>query len=206
MSDGGAELLDHAAPHDRDAVGERQRLDLVVGDVDHGVAEFGVQRLDLDAQLGAQLGVEVRQRLVEQEHVRPRAPAPARSRRAGAGRRRVRPAGAAAAARSAGFRAARPRAARSRPRGRPATLRPKRQVPLDRHARIERVGLEHHADAAVLGLLPGDVAAGIQISPSATSSRPAMALSRVDLPQPDGPSSTMNSPLAMSRSRCREHR
>ena len=33
------------------------------------------------------------------------------------------------------------------------------QVPLRRHARVERVGLEHHADAAILRLLPGDVLA-----------------------------------------------
>ena len=55
--------------HDRDAVGERQRLDLVVGDVDHGVGEPLVEPLDLDAQLGAQLGVEVGERLVEEEDV-----------------------------------------------------------------------------------------------------------------------------------------
>ena len=55
--------------HDRDAVGERQRLDLVVGDVDHRVAELLVQPLDLDPELGAELGVEVGQRLVEQEDV-----------------------------------------------------------------------------------------------------------------------------------------
>ena len=34
----------------------------------------------------------------------------------------------------------------------------------------------------------------IQIWPSLMSSRPAIALSNVDLPQPDGPSRTMNSP------------
>ena len=34
----------------------------------------------------------------------------------------------------------------------------------------------------------------MKIWPSKTSSRPAMQLSKVDLPQPDGPSSTMNSP------------
>src|SRR5690606_11542096 len=42
----------------------------------------------------------------------------------------------------------------------------------------------------------------MKIWPSDTSSRPAMQLSRVDLPHPDGPSSTMNSPCAISRSRC----
>jgi hypothetical protein len=35
----------------------------------------------------------------------------------------------------------------------------------------------------------------MKICPPETSSRPAMQLSSVDLPQPDGPSSTMNSPL-----------
>ena len=63
------ELLDDAAVHHRDAVGERQRLDLVVGDVDHGRAELLVQLLELDAQLGAELGVEVGERLVEEEDV-----------------------------------------------------------------------------------------------------------------------------------------
>ena len=37
------ELLDDPAAHDGDAVGERERLDLVMGHVDHGVAEAGVQ-------------------------------------------------------------------------------------------------------------------------------------------------------------------
>ena len=63
-------LLDLAALHHRDAGRQRHRLDLVVGDVDDGEAEFLVQLLDLDAHLGAQLGVEVRQRLVEQKELR----------------------------------------------------------------------------------------------------------------------------------------
>ena len=37
-------------------------------------------------------------------------------------------------------------------------------------------------------------------SPDVISSRPAIVLSRVDLPQPDGPTKTMNSPDLMSRS------
>ncbi len=63
------ELLDDAALHDGDAVGKRQRLDLVVGDVDHRVLQRLVQALDLNAQLRAKFGVEVGQRLVEQEDV-----------------------------------------------------------------------------------------------------------------------------------------
>ena len=39
----------------------------------------------------------------------------------------------------------------------------------------------------------------IEMSPSVTSSRPAIIRSSVDLPQPDGPTSTMNSPLAIVR-------
>ena len=69
-----------------DAVGQRHRLDLVVGDVDHRRAELLVQALDLAAHLVAQLGVEIGQRLVEQEEPGLRARWPARSRRAGAGR------------------------------------------------------------------------------------------------------------------------
>src|SRR5690606_36819632 len=40
----------------------------------------------------------------------------------------------------------------------------------------------------------------MKIWPSDTSSRPAMQLSKVDLPQPEGPSSTRNSPFSISRS------
>ena len=36
--------------------------------------------------------------------------------------------------------------------------------------------------------------------PDVISSRPAIDLSKVDLPQPDGPTKTMNSPDLMSRS------
>ena len=83
------ELLHAALMHDGDARGERHRLDLVVGDVDRGLAEPLVQLLDLGAHLDAQLGVEVGQRLVEQEEQRDRAPARGPWRRAAAGRRRA---------------------------------------------------------------------------------------------------------------------
>src|SRR5665213_2788375 len=39
----------------------------------------------------------------------------------------------------------------------------------------------------------------IQISPEVTSSSPAIILRSVDLPQPDGPTMTRNSPSKMSR-------
>jgi hypothetical protein len=41
----------------------------------------------------------------------------------------------------------------------------------------------------------------IRSSPDVISSKPATILSAVDLPQPDGPTSTMNSPSLTSRCR-----
>ncbi len=63
-------LLQHAVVQHGDAVAHRHRLDLVVGDVDGRHAEAPLQRGDLRAGLDAELGVEVRQRLVHQEDLR----------------------------------------------------------------------------------------------------------------------------------------
>jgi hypothetical protein len=68
--DRAVDLLDQAVLHDHDARAHRHRLDLVVGDVDGGDAEAAVQLADRGAHLDAQLGVEVRQRLVHQEDLR----------------------------------------------------------------------------------------------------------------------------------------
>ena len=65
------------------------RFELVVGDVDHGLADPAVQLDQLGAHMGAELGIEVRERLVEKEDVAVRAPVPGRARRAAAGRRRA---------------------------------------------------------------------------------------------------------------------
>ena len=65
-----ADLLHDAVLHHHDAVAERHRLDLVVSDVNGGGLQPDVQALELHAHLHAQLRVEVRQRLVEQEHLR----------------------------------------------------------------------------------------------------------------------------------------
>ena len=66
----GADLLEDALVEHGDAVPERQRLHLVVGDVDHRRADASVQALELRARLDAELGVEVRERLVEEVDVR----------------------------------------------------------------------------------------------------------------------------------------
>ena len=66
---GRADLLEAAGPHDRDAVGEGERLALVVGDEDGAEPQTGVQLVELGPHLVAQPGVEVAQRLVEEHDV-----------------------------------------------------------------------------------------------------------------------------------------
>src|SRR3546814_8308779 len=65
-----ADLLDDAVIHHHDAIGHRQRFLLVVGYHDGGNAELALQFLDLVAQVDAHLGVESRERLVEQPEPR----------------------------------------------------------------------------------------------------------------------------------------
>ena len=62
-----ADLLQHAMVHDGDAVGHGHGLELVVGDIDHGLPELALQMLQLGAHHGAEGGVDIGQRLVEQE-------------------------------------------------------------------------------------------------------------------------------------------
>ncbi len=68
---GRRDLHQPAAVHHRDAVGDGHRLALVVGDDDEGQAEAALQLHQLELRLAAQLLVERRHRLVEQEHARP---------------------------------------------------------------------------------------------------------------------------------------
>src|SRR5262245_43508968 len=65
-----AVLLQPAAIDDRDLVRERQRLALVVRDIDEGDAGAALELLELRAHTLAQLGVEVGERLVEQQDAR----------------------------------------------------------------------------------------------------------------------------------------
>ena len=64
-------LLDLARVHHRDPVRERERFVLIVGDVDKGHLQLLLQRAQLPAELHAQLRVEVRERLVEEEDLGP---------------------------------------------------------------------------------------------------------------------------------------
>ena len=70
ISAGVPDLLDPPAVHDGDAVGDRERLLLVVRDVERRDPELELDAADLLAQLDAHLRVERRERLVEQQHPR----------------------------------------------------------------------------------------------------------------------------------------
>src|SRR5262249_22910810 len=65
------ELLDPALVEDGEAVAHRERLVLVVRDVDAGDAEVLLQALEEELHLLAQLQVERAERLVEQQHLGP---------------------------------------------------------------------------------------------------------------------------------------
>ena len=147
-----ADLLDPALAHADDAVGHGRRLDLVVGDEDRGHAELALQRLDLGAHGQPQRGVEVGERLVEQQELR------LLDQRAGERDALLLAAG--QLARPAVEQLARPGRARPPPRrGAAASSRGvflkrsgKRMLSRTRHVRIERVGLEDDADVAVARL------------------------------------------------------
>jgi hypothetical protein len=66
------------------------------------------------------------------------------------------------------------------------------------HVRVQRVVLEHHGDVALGRLQLVDHRPPMEISPPLTSSSPATMRSSVDLPQPEGPTMTMNSRSAIS--------
>src|SRR5215813_1358595 len=67
---GSADLLDPPLVEHGDAVTEAHRLDLVMGDVDGGDPHPLLELLQLVTGRRAELGVQVGQRLVEQEHLR----------------------------------------------------------------------------------------------------------------------------------------
>ena len=146
-----AHLLDAAALHDRDAVGEAERLDLVVGDEEDGDAEAALQELQLDAHLLAQLGVEVAERLVEQQQIRlvDERAAEREALLLAAAEQRGRPRSPA--------RPVRPGRARARPSSRmrravvAAQLERVGDVLEHGHVRPDRVRLEDHAEVALVG-------------------------------------------------------
>ena len=161
-----ARLLDDAGVHDDDLVGHRHRLDLVVGDVDGRHLEALVQRLDLRAHLHAQLGVEIGERLVEQEHLRIAHDGAAHGDALPLAAREL--AGIAVQQLLEAEDLRRPQHLPVHHRGRRlGELQGERHVVEHGHVRVERIVLEHHGDVAVLRrqridhpLADGDLARG----------------------------------------------
>ena len=135
--------------HDGDARGERHRLDLVVRDVDRRLAYTLVQLLDLGAHVDAQLRVEIGQRLVEQEQLRiAHQRTPHRHALALAARKLT----GLAVEEQLDLQQRRDPLHRRVLLGlwHAAALHAEGDVLARRHGRIERVGLKHHRDVAIL--------------------------------------------------------
>ena len=183
----------------RDSLAKRHRFDLVVRDVDRRDAEALVQPGDLTPHRDAQLGVEIGERLVHQKRPSARGPSPGRWRRVAAARRRVRPACGARRSSSPSI-FGRPRITRWT--FSLAILRsfsPNAEVLGDGHVRVEGVVLEDHRDVSLARGERRSRVVAEDIVRTSRSSSPAIIRSAVVLPQPEGPTSTMNSPSTMSR-------
>jgi hypothetical protein len=63
-------LRDTASTHDRETIGHRERLLLIMGDIEHRHAEIALDAFDLALQLLTQLAVEGAERLVHQQNRR----------------------------------------------------------------------------------------------------------------------------------------
>ena len=147
----GAHLLDDAVMHDHDLVGHGHGLDLVVRDVDRRGLQTLVQFLDLGAHRDAQLGVEVGQRLVEQEHLRVAHDGAAHGDALALAARQLPGIALEQRGQRQDFRSALD-AGRDFIRACAAQLERKAHIVGDRHVRIERVVLEHHGNVALFGL------------------------------------------------------
>ena len=67
---GGVVLLEHAVFNEADLGGQGHGLHLVVGDIDEGRTGLHVEALELIAHLQAQLGVQIGQGLIHEQHRR----------------------------------------------------------------------------------------------------------------------------------------
>ena len=187
---------------DRDPVRQRHRLGLIVGDVDERDAGPPLQVLQLPPHPLAELRVEVRQGLIEQEDLRLDHQAP-----------RQRHTLLLAARELAGeplfepgqvhqLEDARDPLARLGPAD-PTDFQAKGDVLVHGLVRPDRVVLEHHAHAPPLGGNEASVEERVRPStrmiPASGVRNPAISRRSVVLPQPLGPSSVTNSRSRTSR-------
>ncbi len=63
-------MFDAALPEKSNAIGERHRFFLIVRDKDERDADLALQILQLQLHLAAQIRIESRERLIEQQHTR----------------------------------------------------------------------------------------------------------------------------------------
>jgi hypothetical protein len=144
------DLLEPPVPHDRHPVAHRHGLDLVVGDVDGRGLEVALELGDLGPHLHPQLGVEVRQRLVHEEHGGiPHDRPPHRHPLALAAGQLRRPAVHPVLELQGAGRLADPLLDLGL--GQLGQLEREADVLLDGHVGVERVVLEHHRDVPLLG-------------------------------------------------------
>ena len=157
-------LLDPAVAQEHDAVGHRHRLDLVVRDVDHRLAQLLVQPFDLAAHLVAQLRIQVGQWFVEEVQARIAHHCAADCHALQLAAREL--------ARVAVEQVVDREHARGLAHlaidlvgGRLARAQPEGDVVVHRHVRIERVILKHHRDVApARRLVVDDLAADLDRS------------------------------------------
>ena len=135
--------------HHGDPRRHRHRLDLVVGDIDDGGADALMQPLDLHPHLDAQLGVEIGERFVEQEQQRiaHQSAAHRHALALAAGQLRRLATEQRLDLQQPGHICQRRLLLRPRHM---AAFHSERDVLAHRHRWIERIGLEHHGDVAVL--------------------------------------------------------
>ena len=169
-----------------------------MGDEHERDPDLLLQRLELDPQLLADLGVERAERLVEQQH-RGSQDERARERDAlllAARELRGRRARQAASSTSASASSTRRRTRPWRPLRR---RRPKATLSNTSRCGKQGVVLEHRVDVAPVRRHGGDVDAVEQDLAAVGRSKPAIIRSVVVLPQPEGPSSEKNSPAWIER-------
>ena len=148
---GRCHLLDHALVHHRHPMTHRHPLDLVVGHVDDGRGEPSLELDELGTRLGAELGVEIRERLVHEERLglpddRPRQCDPLALATGHLGRPAIEHLG---QLESLGHLLDLPGPLVLR---HPLVLERELDVAPGRHLRVQRVALEDHRHVALLGL------------------------------------------------------
>ena len=143
-----ADLLDPAGVQHHDLVGERHRLDLIMRDIDHRRLQPPVKLGDFQPRIDAQRRVEIGQRFVEQEQFRFAHDRPADGDALALAARKL-----GGTALQIGFERQHGRgdadALVDLRRRRACLLQPKPHIVAHGEMRIERVGLEHHGDAAL---------------------------------------------------------